>query len=445
MAADSTPTAPGPADDDVSIPSPVPALDSLRIRSRARSNLRPLLAGQGISLFGDYLAFFTLPVYVVELTGRASDLGLTAAAETLPTLLFGLGAGVILDRTVLRRSLILTDAARAIVFLLLAAAVALDTASVWMVFGAAFIVGSMSVIFDAGLEALLPVALTEDLLVTANSRLQLLRSIAMVVGPAFAGILVAGEFGFQLAFLINAATFLVSATYLTAVRGLRTRARIEERDFANELKDGLRFLLKQPVLRAATAGALAANLVFAPLAATIFLFGEAELGLGTLQLGPISIDELGIFIAGQALIGVGGVSIAPAVAARIRLGRMFIAGMILLGSGFLVTAFMDGLVAVIPAGIGFAGITWLNVAASTLRQQLSPDELAGRVIAASRTLAWMGIPAGAAAGGFLGDAIGLQSLFVACSIGVLLVAGLLLATPLARPAAGPAAQATAGG
>ena len=67
-------------------------------RQRARRNMVPLVGGQAVSLFGDYIAFFSLPYFVLSLTGKPLDLGLTAAAETLPMLLFGLAAGVILDR-----------------------------------------------------------------------------------------------------------------------------------------------------------------------------------------------------------------------------------------------------------------------------------------------------------------------------------------------------------
>ena len=66
---------------------------------KAKRNLIPLVGGQAVSLFGDYIAFFTLPLFVLSLTGDAFDLGLTAAAETLPMLLFGLAAGVFLENS----------------------------------------------------------------------------------------------------------------------------------------------------------------------------------------------------------------------------------------------------------------------------------------------------------------------------------------------------------
>ena len=91
-----------------------------------------------------------MPLFIVHLTGRGLDLGLTAAAETLPTLLFGFTAGVFLDRFAIKPILIGSDLLRAAVFVLLAFGAATDAALPWMVFLAAFIVGSLATFFNSG-------------------------------------------------------------------------------------------------------------------------------------------------------------------------------------------------------------------------------------------------------------------------------------------------------
>ena len=96
-----------------------PTDDPLGVKGRrmARRNVVPLVGGQAVSLFGDYIAFFSLPYFVLALTARPLDLGLTAAAETLPMFLFGLVAGVFLDRLRnLRLALVTVDLLRAAVF-----------------------------------------------------------------------------------------------------------------------------------------------------------------------------------------------------------------------------------------------------------------------------------------------------------------------------------------
>jgi len=398
------------------------AFESLRIKSRADSNLRPLLLGQSISLFGDYVAYVALPLFIVELTGSALDLGLTAASETVPMLFFGIAAGVILDRSAVKRTLIFADLARSTAFALLALAAFTDVATPLMVFATAFVVGSMSSLFDSGLQAYLPLALTEDMLVIANSRLQLIRTLAFTAGAATGGMLF--EFaGAGPAFLLNAGTFLVSALYLALVRDVYPRQLGTGQPFLQAVREGLRFLWRDRRLRWATIGAALANLTFAPLEVLLALFGKTELGLSDAGVGWL--------YALQALIGALAAWVAPWAARRLQLGRMFVVGMVVMGTGWLVAAtFTSNFIAVIPTGIALGGVSWINVAVSTLRHRLTPPDKLGRVVSASRTLSWIGIPVGAALGGALGEGIGLVPLFTAASITVIVIGMGLAATPL---------------
>jgi MFS family permease len=111
---------------------------------------------------------------------------------------------------------------------------------------------------------------------------------------------------------------------------------------------------------------------------------------------------------------------------------MYVIGLALLGSGFLAVALIGSWIAVIPAGIAITGVTWVNVALVTMRQQLAPPDQMGRVIAASRTFAWAGLPLGAALGGWLAGIYGVVPVYLGGSIGVIIVALLLTRTALYR-------------
>ncbi len=415
-----------------------PTDDPLGVKGRrtARRNMVPLVGGQAVSLFGDYIAFFSLPYFVLALTGRPLDLGLTAAAETLPMLLFGLVAGVFLDRRRnLKSTLVWIDLVRAAVFIALALAAANGAGTRWLVFGVAFVIGTMSVFFDSGLQALMPPVLDEDMLIDANSRLAVARMVTLSVGPLAGGILIAFSGGFAIAFFINAVTFLVSAVFLTRLRVVHERPRISREPFMDSLKDGLNHLIGDPRLRWATLGGTLTNLVFQPLEALLVLFVVTEIldlpagAVGDLTTVGVSI---GIFYALNAGIGAIGVALAPRISTTVPLGTMYVAGLFLLGGGFLTLAMMRSFWAVIPAGLAFAGVAWVNVALTTMRQRLTPPELLGRVIAASRTLAWIGLPVGAALGGMIAGYIGVIPVYVGGSVLVILIATFLLTTPLVR-------------
>jgi len=404
-----------------------------------------ILAGQAVSFLGDYIAIVALPLFILDLTGSALDLGFTAAFETLPTVLFGFAVGVILDRVALRRALIIADVGRAALFGVLALAIASGAAEVWMVFAVAFLVGTLAVGFDSGLQAWVPSLVPEGRLVWINSRLAMARAAAWSVGPPLAGFLAESEGGLGLAFGIDAATFAVSAVFILLLVEIRPRTAAEREPLWQSFTTGIRYLMREPRLRTATFGAMVANMLFVPMEALLALFAADYLGITEGSL-------FGWFVAGHSLIGMLGLLAAPRMARLIGLGRTFVLGLALLGGGFLLLAVVsDGvaalppaaaaLTAAIPAGLSVAGVSLTNMAFFTLRQQIPPEHLLGRVIAASRTLAWAGLPVGAMLGGIVGDAFGARAVYLAATLALLAVAAGLATTALFHRAPEPEAEA----
>ncbi|MCB2223013.1 MAG: MFS transporter [Actinobacteria bacterium] len=396
-------------------------------------NAWAVISGQAISLLGNNIALLAIPLYVLYLTGSASDLGFTMASETLPVLLFGFAAGVALDRMSIRRALVVADLGRAAAFGLLALATTTEAPSVLAVFAVAFLVGSLGVLFDSGLQAWLPALLPDDRLVVVNSRLQFAGVATWTIGPPLAGFLIATGGGYALAFGVDAVTFLVSAVFVLIPVETRPRPAPARDPWWPSFTAGLRYLWGERRLRAATIAAMVWNLTFVPMEALLLLFSTETLDI------PEGI--VGWFLGAQALVGTSGVLLAPRLSRVLGLGRTFVAGMALLGGGFLTLALASSViaslspvwsivVATVPAGAAVTGVSLANVAFFTLRQQLPPEAMRGRVIAASRTLAWAGIPVAAALGGLLGEAIGVLPVYVGASLVLLAVAALLVLTSL---------------
>ena len=389
-------------------------------RSVSRRNLKFIVVGQGVSYLGDYLAFFlALPVFVRDRTGSAGSLGLLAAAETTAVLLFGLLAGVLLDRVRLRRAIVLADLARAVAFGLLALAVAADVEATWMAFAVAFVVGTMGTIFDSGLQSQMPMVLEDDQLPGANAGIEFARNLAMTLGFVAGGLVISFGGGIGGAFAFDAFTYLVSVLAILALKELRPRPQAPVEPVMRALASGLGHLWSTRPLRWATGAALFTNLAFAPLAAVLTLYAEADLGIDNEQL-------LGVFFAVFSAIAALGALSASRLMAWIGVGRSIVAGGLLFGVGAALAGAAEGWWAVVPFGVGTGGVAINQAAFVTLRQRLTPPERLGRVISASRTIAWMGIPIGATLGGVLGDAIGLRALFIgggAVIVGVSIVMG----------------------
>lgn len=405
-------------------------------RLRAKRNFFPLVGGQAVSLFGDYIAFFTLPLFVLSMTGDPLDLGLTAAAETLPMLLFGLAAGVFLDRRRrLGATLIGVDLMRTVVFFFLAVGTYAGWINETVVFGVAFVVGSMAVVFDSGLQSYMTRSLLDEDLIRANSQLSIARTLSLSAAPLVGGVIVALAGGFTLAFILNAASFLVSAILLSFVRPIKSPKIAEREPFGEAITSGLKILFADKRLKWATLGGTVTNFVFQPLEALLVLFIAVEvlgLDVGSGEIVTQGGTQIALFFAAQAGIGSVGVAFSTRVARRMPLGSMYILGLAMLGGGFLSVALIGNWYAVIPAGIAITGVTWVNVALVTMRQQLTPPEQMGRVIAASRTFAWAGLPLGAVIGGLLAARYGVVPVYIGGSVAVIVVAGLLTTTALYR-------------
>ncbi len=389
-----------------------------------RRNLRLIVVGQGVSYLGDYLAFFlALPVFVRDRTGSAESLGLLFAAETAAILLFGFLAGVLLDRARLRRAVVLADLARAVAFALLALAVVLEVEATWMAFAVAFVIGSMGTVFDAGLQSFMPVALSDEALPVANGGIEFARNLSMTLGFVAGGLVIAWSGGIAGAFALDAATYLVSVLALMAVREIRPRRPPDREPMLSALSAGLGHLWRTRPLRWATGAALVTNFAFAPLAAVMTLYAEAELGIDDERM-------LGVFFAVFSAIGAVGGVVAVRVMRRFGLGRAVILGGFVFGTGALAVGIVDGWWAVAPFGIATGGVAVNQAAFVTLRQRLTPPDRLGRVIAASRTIAFSGLPVGAYLGTVVGEAIGLRPLFIANGTIIAVVSLLLVTGPL---------------
>jgi MFS family permease len=292
-----------------------------------------------------------------------------------------------------------------------------------MAFAVAFVVGSMGTLFDSGLQSFIPMALSDEQLPTVNGGIEFVRNLAMAVGFIAAGEILERYGGFSGAFAFDGVTYVVSVMALVMIRQVRRRPRPQYEPMGRALAVGLGYLWRTRPLRWATVAAVATNFAFAPLAAVLVLYAEVELGIA-------ADDELGRFFAVFSLIAAGFGMVAPAAMRRFGVGRSVILGGFLFGTGALAAGIVPGWWAVIPFGILTGGVAINQSAFVTLRQRLTPPDRLGRVIAASRTAAFAGLPLGAYFGAVLGDSIGLRPLFIAGGTVIAIVSLLLVTGPL---------------
>jgi predicted MFS family arabinose efflux permease len=390
---------------------------------------RRFWAAQVISDAGSGVGAVALPLTaVLTLGASAMDMGFLAASSNLPVLLLALHAGVWIDRLPRRPILVATNLGRGVLLALVPLAAAAGWLRMDVLWGIAFAVGVLAVVFDIAVTSYVPSLVERERLVDANATLQASSAAARVVGPGAGGWLVQA-IGAPFALLADAASFVVSAALLARLRAPDDVGRPDRRGVWSEIGEGVAAVWRDPILRAmvlaTTIGALAGSVQ----QAVYVLFVVREVG--------VSAPVLGAIVAGGSLAGLAGAALAGRTARLLTAGGAMVAGQAAItASPFLLLAARPG-----PAGIALvalaqvlfaAGLQTWSVTQISLRQAITPRRLLGRVNA-TRRVAVFGIqPAGAVLGGALGTALGLQAALTAAAAIHVAALVALLASPLRR-------------
>jgi MFS family permease len=356
-----------------------------------------LWVGQGISFIGDAFSAVALVILVAQITGSASAVGGILVARLLPTLASPL-VGVLADRLDRRAILVLSDLSRAI--LVLGLVFVRDVAILYLL---AFLLGVARTFFNPTVRAAFPSVVGDGDLTRANALISGTFSVSFAVGPALGGLLVA-TVGVNAAFVLDAATYLVSAVLLSRVP-LSLPEKSEEAGFVRELKSGLSYLGGARVPLAIVIGAfltiLTAN---ATIPAEIFLAKET-FDAGNAGYGLLVSLWGGGMVLGSALMVVAG--------SRVRLIPLyflsiFATALALAGTG-LAPSFTLALSLLAVAGAA-NGID--NVATDTILQEQVPDALLGRVFSVRFLTYSAGEALAYPAGGLIVDAVGPRSTYL---------------------------------
>lgn len=369
-----------------------------------------LWAGQGISFVGDFVSTVALVILVVDLSGSASAVGGLLVARLVPTLASPL-VGVLADRLDRRVILVASDLARAVLIL-----AAVFTRDLLALYALVFLMGLARTFFNPTIRAAFPSVVGEGDLTRANALINGTFSFSYAVGPAIGGLLVSAT-GVNAAFVLDAATYVISAAFLSRIPLPRSQTG-EGAGFFGELRDGLSYLAEARVPLGIVIGTFLTILtVNATVPAEVFLakqtFGAGAAGYGLL----VSIWGGGM-VLGSALIGVLGdrIKLIPVYFLGIFVGALALAG-----TG-LAPTFILALGVLAVAGIS-NGID--NVATDTILQKRVNEAFLGRVFAVRFLTYSVGEALAYPTGGLIVDAVGPRSTYLLAGLATA-VAGLLI-------------------
>lgn len=387
--------------------------------------------GQTLSTLGDSFALVALPLLVLQATGSVAQMGLVTGVYGIGQLIAGVFAGVIVDRVDRRRLMIACDIARLVAYGVIPLWWALIGPAFWLIYLVVATVAVLSMAFQVAYMTAVANLVDRDQITDANGRLQATYAIAYVIGPTIAG-LVSARIGPVAAIGCDALSFAISAISLTMIRLRAARAtradeqRIESR--FSELIAGARFLWSQPTLRAITwLTSLEALLIGGAL--DLFIFHLKH----DLQQGDSAVG----LVLGLASIGaILGSLTAPWLRRRFGFGATWITGFAFSGVALaLIGPAPSVSIMAICAASFTLGDTVRAILQVSLRQELSPDRLLGRVTAAFWTIGGVPMSLGAALTTALAQRLGAPSILMGMGAAVLALALIALVTPVraARP------------
>lgn len=363
-----------------------------------------LWAAHTVSALGTGITGQALPLTALLVLGAsAGEMGLLAAITQVPVVVI-LFAGVWVDRLRRRPILIAADVGRAALLVSIPIAAVAGALSLGQLFVVAALVESLSLFFSVAYRSYLPSLVQRERLVEGNSKLSAGGSVAEISGPALGGVLVQW-LSAPLAILFDAASFLISALFLGAIRTPETppKPAEERQSVRSEITEGLRVVLSNPVLRA-LAACSGTFTFFGNFFALYPLYVVRDLGM------PPAL--VGLFV-GAGGIGalVGAVLVGP-VTRRFGVGPTLIGSLAFAGIVGSLILFVDGPlplnIAVFFAAqlVGDIAICIYLINDMSLRQAMVPDRLLGRATASMGFLVGALGPVGALLGGLLGELIG---------------------------------------
>jgi MFS family permease len=362
-----------------------------------------LLSATGISSLGDGMVLVALPLLALTATQSPLLISGVLVAVKLPGLLVALPAGAFIDRVNRRRLMVRLQVVRFVAAAAFAIAVAAGVHSLPAIYIAAFVLGSLTVVFDCGATAALPAIVPANQLVPANARLETVYETAQeLIGRGIGGLVfTVAKF---LPFLGEAIGYLASGLLLPAAIP-DTEPTKNGTSFLADLRDGLRWFGHNRLIRLLSA--IVAQLAFcqAVVLGILVLYATQDLHLSKAGYGLM----LGVSAIGNLL----GAAIANRLHSRVGAGwSIILAGAVAALTYPILAATHSAVQAGAALTIEAAAITVGIVASLSLRQSVVPQEMQGRVASAHMTVVMAAFPLGSLAGGLLGGAIGIRPTFL---------------------------------
>jgi len=392
-------------------------------------NFMKLWFAQTVSELGSKMGALGF-VAVLALAASPFQMGLIGAFRVLPALMFGLVAGVWVDRLPRRPILILADFGSGALLASIVVAWAIDRLTIEHLYVVGFGTGLTSVFFQVAYRSYLPSLVPRGDLIEANSKLSTSEAVVETTGFS-AGGWIAQILGSITVVVFDAITFFVSGIALLTIRkhGPVPEKTSEQPSIRREIVEGLSFVWKDGILRAIAGSTIFSGIGMGMVFTLWLLFGVEELGIQPGVLGTIA--------AVGGVTSLGGAVYAQRVTKKFGIGPTMVVTHALAAVSFFLIPAASGPVFIAATFLvinqfGDAPGVIYGINETSLKQAITPLNMLGRVNASSHVVGLSGTLVGSLAAGILGEMIGLRATIVVGGVFVLLGVVVLVVSPVLK-------------
>ena len=356
-----------------------------------------------VSVIGSWMQTVAVGALIVAHTGKATWAVVVAAGGFLPIGLLSPVGGALADRIPRRAALVMGNLLAGAVALAIALLVAAGRASPELLTLLVTAQGAVSAMVGPFQQAILPDLVPQKEFLAAVSLNSAQFNLGRVIGPALAGVTIA-SFGYPVAFVANAASFLAVVVALFLIRLASPPGRAEQTGLLTSLRLGARATRAEPGCRAAIGTIALVGLSASPFIALVPVMAHRLTHAGARGIASAT----GLLTTAQGIGAVvGALAIAP-LAARFGRGRILIGSLAVLPPVLILYGFAPSLAFALPA-LFVVGLVYISVLSglSTVVQLRAPAELRGRVLSLYLVALGVSYPIGSLVQGPVADSLGL--------------------------------------
>lgn len=363
-----------------------------------------------------HLYNLALPIIIYELSKSPLAMSTMRAIDLVPHIFLGIFIGVVVDRVNRKKMMVLSIWIQIMILLALAILLKFNVISIWSLYICGFILTTFNYLFWNTFHTVLPLIVHKDQLISANASISFLYTFVNMIGPGLAGFILI-SLGYTSSLIATAASLFLLFIFVFRVKipnNESTKLHKSKSSIWNDMKDGFHQLRQTQLLWNITIVNLFINIASSLSGAVLIFFALDHL--------DASKSNIGFILSASGVGGILAATVIKRLTKRFNRQRLVLFGIGLAAFGQFIL-FTSYHWYVLMTGMFFIGFssTFMNINFLTLKQELTPPHILGRVNGISSMIMKAAAPISFLSAGWLGELIKINYIFLGSSFMLLVL------------------------